>query len=137
MGRHRASEPGKMSNVFPTWTWGGERKKQTTKNERPACVENDPRSQQESRWPGEWPVVFRSLQPRTRVVGEAGNLPSGRALALNRRLASPCERLPWSWQQVTGASDGSQVMLAFFLSKELRDQSWQIEQCPEGVRKLF
>lgn len=130
-GRHGASEPGRMSHVFPTWTWGGERKKQITKNERPACVENDPRSQRER------PVICRSLKPRTRVVGEAGNLPSGRAQALNRRVASPCERLPWSRQQVTGASDGSQVTLAFFLSKELRDQSWQIEQCPEGERKLF
>lgn len=28
-------------------------------------------------------------------------------------------------------------MLAFFLKEELRDQSWQIEQSPEGVRKRF
>lgn len=52
-------------------------------------------------------------------------------------LCSTCKSLPWSWQQVRGVSDVSQVMLAFFLNKELRDQSWQIEQCPEGEKKLF
>lgn len=47
------------------------------------------------------------------------------------------ESLPWSWQQVMGASDVSQVVLAFFLSKELLDQSRQIEHCPEGAREPF
>lgn len=137
MGRHRASEPGKMSNVFPTWTWGGERKNKPQKMNVPLVLRTIPVASRNPSGQESGPVIFRSLKPRTRVVGEAGNLPPGRAQALNRRAASPCERLPWSWQQVTGASDGSQVMLAFFLSKELRDQSWQIEQCPEGVRKLF
>ena len=44
---------------------------------------------------------------------------------------------PGAGNKSGGASDVSPVMLAFFLNKELRDQSWQIEQCPEGVRKRF
>lgn len=49
----------------------------------------------------------------------------------------PVKVSPGAGNKSGGASDVSQVMLAFFLNKELRDQSWQIEQCPEGVRKLF
>lgn len=116
---------------FPLGRGAGKEKNKSQKTNVPLVLRTIPLASESG------PVIFRSLKPRTHVVGEAGNLPLGRAQALNRRVASPCERLPWSWQQVTGASDGSQVMLAFFLSKELRDQSWQIEQCPEGVRKLF
>ena len=43
---------------------------------------------------------------------------------------------PGAGNKSGGASDVRQVMLAFFLNKELRDQSWQIERCPEGVRRL-
>lgn len=52
-------------------------------------------------------------------------------------LCSTCKISPGAGNKSGGVSDVSQVMLAFFLNKELRDQSWQIEQCPEGEKKLF
>lgn len=117
---------------FPLKIGGGV----TTHTKSPVCFENGLRHHQKPEWAG-GQCRFTPRKTRTRVRRErlAARTSDKHGCLIFARKVS--ESLPRSWQQVTGASDVSQVMLAFFLSKELHDQSWQIEQCPEGARELF